>query len=279
MSIPMRCISLTATGALALVMVMSSNAFAQTPPAPVTSAAPQGSLEMRRMVDLLERLDRMEREVRQLRGDLEVEAHDVKELKQRQRELYLDVDRRLRALEVGGTRSGAGGSPAPAPAPNQGPAASPSVMPSQGQAQTPPSQSSAPAPAAMPSPQERSAYEQAFNLLKDGRYPQAIRAFDSFLKAYPRSQYAGNAQYWLGEAHYVSRNFKQAAVAFGKVVSNYSDSPKVPDAMLKLGYTEYELDQWQQARATLQNVTKRYPNSTAAQLAQTRLQRMRKEGH
>ncbi len=275
MSNTMRRISLAAAGAMALVTVMSPNVFAQTPPAPVTSAAPPESLQMRRMVDLLERLDRMEREVRQLRGDLEVQAHDLKEIKQRQRELYLDVDRRLRALEVGGARSGVGGSPAPAPAPNQGSAPPPSVMPSQGQAQTPPPQPSA----ALPSPQERSAYEQAFNLLKDGRYPQAISAFDSFLQAYPHSQYAGNAQYWLGEAHYVSRNFKQAAVSFGKVVSNYPDSPKVPDAMLKLGYTEYELDQWQQARATLQNVTKRYPNSTAAQLAQTRLQRMRKEGH
>lgn len=272
--------------ALSMLLSASVGAYAQTPPsggAPVVSGAgaaapaPAVSPETQRMLDLLNRMDQLENEVRHLRGDIEVLSHDLKEVKDRQRELYLDVDRRLRDLEVGGVRAGksAGQPPAPGPATANTPPAGKAAAPAGGGV----SGVGAGAASTMPSPAERDAYERAFNLLKDGRYPQAISAFDAFLKAYPKSSYADNAQYWLGEANYVSRQFKRALQEFEKVVSNYPNSPKVPDAMLKEGYTYYELQQWDQARTMLQSVIKRYPNSTARRLAETRLQRMRKEGH
>ena len=272
--------------ALSVLMGASFGACAQTPPsggAPVVSgaaaadAAPTVSPETRRMLDLLNRMDQLENEVRHLRGDIEVLRHDLKEVKDRQRELYLDVDRRLRDLEVGGVRTGksAGEAPPAGSAAENAPAAAGQAPTSTGSG-TP---GGGAASTTLPSPAERNAYDRAFNLLKDGRYPQAISAFDAFLKAYPKSSYADNAQYWLGEANYVSRQFKRALQEFEKVVSHYPHSPKVPDAMLKEGYTYYELHQWDQARTVLQDVIKRYPQSTARRLAETRLQRMRKEGH
>jgi tol-pal system protein YbgF len=272
--------------ALSVLMGVSVGVNAQTPPsggAPVVSGAgtaapaPTVSPETQRMLDLLNRMDQLEKEVRHLRGDMEVLSHDLKDVKDRQRELYLDVDRRLRDLEVGGVRSDKSAGRAPA----TGSAAA--NAPESGQAPTPAGSVAAGGGAAasttLPTPAERNAYDRAFNLLKDGRYPQAISAFDAFLKAHPKSSYSDNAQYWLGEANYVSRQFKRALQEFEKVVSNYPNSPKVPDAMLKEGYTYYELHQWDQARTVLQNVIKRYPQSTARRLAETRLQRMRKEGH
>ncbi len=258
--------------ALVSVNVMAAEPAAAQQPAP----APAESPETRRLLELLDRLDQLEQEVRQLRGDLEVANHDLKGLKDRQRQLYLDLDRRVRALEVAGVHQ----TPANGSAPDQPPAAAAAPTPA------PAATAAAPAPAApaaqppaAPSAKEHDAYEHAFGLLKDGRYAQAITAFQQFLKAHPRSAYADNAQYWLGEANYVSREFAQAAKEFGKVMTNYPNSPKVPDAMLKLGFSQYELSKWADARATLQKVLKQYPDSTAARLAQTRLQRMSKEGH
>ena len=99
------------------------------------------------------------------------------------------------------------------------------------------------------------------------------------MKKYPQSSYADNAQYWLGEANYVSRKYKDAVIEFNKVLSDYPTSPKVPDAMLKLGFTHYELKEWDKAKELLQRVVKDYPDSSAAKLAETRLKRLQKEGH
>ena len=103
--------------------------------------------------------------------------------------------------------------------------------------------------------------------------------FAAFLVKYPNSGFAGNAQYWLGEAHYVTRNFEQGIVEFEKVLNSFPGSNKVPDAMLKLGYTYYELKQYPQAKTILQELRTRFPDETAARLATKRLDRIRKEGH
>jgi tol-pal system protein YbgF len=127
--------------------------------------------------------------------------------------------------------------------------------------------------------QEKAAYQAAFDTLKEGRYKKAKTELKSFLDKYPNSSYAGNAQYWLGEAHYVTRNFEQGIIEFKKVINNYPGSSKMPDAMLKLGYTYYELKQFDQAKVILQDLRNRFPQSTAARLATKRLDRIRKEGH
>jgi tol-pal system protein YbgF len=125
---------------------------------------------------------------------------------------------------------------------------------------------------------EQSAYQSAFNVLKEGRYEEAITEFSAFLSRYPDGQYSGNAQYWLGEANYVSHRFPAAVEEFNKVLVSYPDSNKVPDAMLKLGFSYYELEDWAQTNTVLNQLIERYPDSTAAQLAQNRLHRMKLEG-
>lgn len=126
---------------------------------------------------------------------------------------------------------------------------------------------------ASPDPQlERAAYERAFNLLKDGRYDLSVTAFKTFVNTYPKGRFVDNAQYWLGEANYVQRHFKAALSEFEKVVKNHPKSPKRADALLKMGYTYQELGQNDKARASLNEVLTKYPNSTAARLAQKRLQ-------
>lgn len=238
-----------------------------TPPGVTGAAATHGDPVQRNMLDLLNRLEQLQKEVRQLRGEIEVLTHENNSIKKRQRELYLDMDRRLREVELGAART-------PVTQENR---TTGTTRPDTATAvkKTTPAVTASKEP---PTREEKTEYRRAFNLLKEGRYDQSISSFHAFLKQYPGSTYADNAQYWLGEANYVSRKYKDAVTEFNKVMASYPDSPKVPDAMLKLGFTHYELKEWELARKVLQEVAQKYPKSSAARLASTRLQRMQKEG-
>jgi tol-pal system protein YbgF len=124
---------------------------------------------------------------------------------------------------------------------------------------------------------EQAAYNTAFNLLKAGQYDQAIAAFNSFLIKYPNSDYAANAQYWLGETYYVMRKFEPAIKAYTTLTRLYSDSPKYTHALLKIGYSYHELGQIERAKTSLEDLKNRHPDTTAARLAEERLQRIRLE--
>ena len=126
---------------------------------------------------------------------------------------------------------------------------------------------------------DKAAYQAAFNLLKDSQYDRAITAFQKFLIVYSDSSLADNAQYWLGEAHYVNKSFPEAQTAFQRVVDKYPQSRKRPDALLKIGYCQYELKQWDAAKATLTQVATQFPDTPAGHLAQQRLDKMATEKH
>jgi tol-pal system protein YbgF len=242
------------------------------------------------LADLLTRIQRLQEDVQKLRGDLELQGNDINGIKQRQRDLYLDLDRRLQQLETAAAPAApVASSPPSAAAPVQpGGAAAPggsapmAAMSPAASTAAPlaPGMATATAPPAPPNPeQEQAAYQKAFDLLKGGHYDDAIAAFHAMLSNFPGGKLADNAQYWIGEAHFAARRFSEAADEFSKVINDYPQSPKVPDAMLKLGFSYYELAAWGKARDTLEQLKGRYPQSTAAQLADTRLQKMKAEGH
>jgi len=288
---------------VALLAALAGSAAAQqlppvvgpggTPIAAPTSAAPttvegrlarvERLLDSGTLVDMVMRLDQLQAELQKLRGEVELHGHELAGIKQRQRDLYLDIDRRLRRAEVGNAAPAAASPPAvmlPEAPPDTPATSTPppvaTVAPPEA-ATAPPPAPEAPATAVDPAKQQL-AYQAAFDLLKEGRYPEAITAFEQFLASYPGGTYSDNAQYWLGEARYVTRDFAAAARDFKLVLAQHPGSPKVPDAMLKLGYAHYELQEWQQARSVLSELRQKYPNSTAARLAANRLERMAQEG-
>ena len=214
-------------------------------------------LENQTLIDLMTRIDSLQNEVQQMLGQMEEQTYNMEQLKKQQRDLYLDIDRRLRDLEAARTSLSA------AP---MTPAVPDGAMPE------PPASNSAAARTGADLQAERAAYERAFNLLKAGRYDLAVAAFKTFVQSYPQGQFVDNAQYWLGEANYVQRNFAIALSEFDKVVKNHPTSPKRADALLKMGYTFQELGQNDNARMSLNKVVMNYPNTTAARLAQKRLQ-------
>ena len=235
----------------------------------------QGLVEMHSQLELLQA------EVRNLRGELELQAHNMEQLQNRQRELYLDIDRRLRQLEVGGGSSARPAMPPATTAPP--PPATTTWSPAPATTAPPPPATATPSPAPARGTgdpaRERADYEEALNILREGRYQQATAAYQKFLSDYPGSSYADNAQYWLAESSYVTREFDTALTQFQQVISAYPDSGKIPDARLKIGYILYEKSDWPGARRELETVAREFPDSTAARLAQDRLDRMRKEGH
>ncbi|MFQ5642478.1 MAG: tol-pal system protein YbgF [Thiogranum sp.] len=239
-------------------------------------------LDSRSLVDLMEQVSSLQREIRQLRGDIEVQTHSMENLQKRQRDLYLDIDRRLHRLEVGGVQQpgagGAGSSSVPAGAAPAAAATGAAAEAAPGKAPQAPAVATTAAAALNPADQRKD-YDHALEQLKEGRYNEASSAFRAFLEKYPVSSYADNAQYWLGEVFYVTRQFQPALDEFGKVLNNHPDSPKVADAKLKMGYIQYELKDWAKAQELLKQVVGDYPGTTTARLAQERLERMKREGH
>ena len=207
-------------------------------------------------------LSQLKRENAELHGQIEVLRHELDQLKNQQRELYLDIDRRL-----SGDQAPAAEPPAPVP---------PAVEPT-----TAPEQSAGPATAAPVVSQsagdgEASAYQEAYGLLiPEKKYDEAVAAFNAFLRTYPNGDYADNAQFWLGEAHYANRQYDQAIAEFQKLSEVYPSSPKVPDALLKVGYIRHAQGDYDKARQVFEGVIQHYPDTAAARLAQQRLESLR----
>ncbi|MGH8264223.1 MAG: tol-pal system protein YbgF [Steroidobacterales bacterium] len=203
------------------------------------------------LVELAAQLASLQADVRSIRGDLDQLQHSNEGGRSQQHDLYADLDKRIQALE-----SGAGGSSGAAP----GSAAGAGTGTGAGAT-------------------DQGYYKTAFDLLKAGQYDKAITAFQQFLAAFPDSALADNAQYWLGEAYYVNKDFESALKSFRTVVERWPNSRKLADALLKIGYCNYELKRWAPAREALQQVTRNHADSPSARLAAERLDRMDKEGH
>jgi tol-pal system protein YbgF len=115
------------------------------------------------------------------------------------------------------------------------------------------------------------AYMKAFGLYSTDKYEEAIESFTAFIKAYPDSEFAANAQYWIGECYYTRSNLPKALESFTKVFTDYPRGNKVPDAMLKTGYTLFAMKQPEKATAMLESLITKYPDSPAAIKAKEKL--------
>ena len=212
--------------------------------------------------ELFNQLQRMQDQLAQQQGAIEVLQNQVNQLKQEGLERYQDLDRRIGAgVAPAATpdNSAAGGAPSAA----AGGAAA-------GAAAAAPAASSEPGDPA----KEKLYYDAAFDLIKAKDFDKASQAFTAFLRKYPNSQYAGNAQYWLGEVNLAKGDLQAAGQAFAKVSQLYPKHAKVPDSLYKLADVERRLGHTDKVKGILQQVVAQYPGTSAAQLAQRDLQRL-----
>lgn len=235
-------------------------------------------LDNRALLDMLELLESLKTEVSALRGDIEVQTHTVEQLKQKQRDLYTDIDRRLQRIES--NKSTAKSTPELEVldnAANQADVEAPSgeqglVVETSSDLTTDAETVMEPKPV---DPQKAEAvYQRAFKLLKESQYDQAQKAFKGFLKDYPDTAFSDNAQYWLGETNYVMQKYDIAINEYQTLLNTFPDSKKVSHALLKIGYSYAELGNASDAEKTLTEVMKQYPGTTAARLADERLRKI-----
>lgn len=201
-------------------------------------------------LEILQRIEQLEAEIRHIRGELEIQRHQLE----------------LLQSEPGGAAT------PPAPVGVDQPAERRYAPPAP-VAATPP-------PVPVPAPRtaggtEQADFDAALGELREGRYSEASADLQRFVSAWPNSSLAGDAQYWLGESWYLSRNYDAAKEAFINLGLHYPQSARLPDALLKLGYIYGEQGDATRAREVLQKLIQVYPNSQAASLAERRLQSLR----
>ena len=238
----------------------------------------------RGVVQLLNQVEALNGDLNRLRGQIELLTNEITNAQKRQRDMYVDLDTRLRRIEQQGAAvkkeqeaaalearvrklEQAAAERAAIPAPVASPAVAAVVPPV----------ATAPA-SANPSGDDpasiQRAYEYAYNIYRNGDYPGAMRSFESFLKAHPKHPLAANAQYWIGESHLQLREFQAAIDAQRKLLGTYPDSNKVPDALLIIGTAESSLGASTAAKTTFEDLIARYPASDSAEKAKVRLSRL-----
>lgn len=211
-------------------------------------------------------VQQLQREVRELRGQVEQLNHRVNQSAKQERDRYLDIDRRLLELSSGNQK----------PATNNATAGNPAqtavIAPEAGAAGQ---NTGSTVPTTEANQQAvREEYNQAYELIKQRRYDEAVVALHSFVNNNPDSDLTPNAYYWLGEVYLVLPKLEQARQSFIVVVGKYPDHRKAADAMYKLGVTYHRIGNETEAEFYLNQTIAKYPNTSAANLAKDYMARI-----
>lgn len=213
---------------------------------------------------LLTKVQGLQQAIQELRGQLEVQAHDLKLLQQQQLAFYKDLDARLRH-EPGknpNTSTAADlniSDAATTKAPNNTNTTQPVVAPVNNTSRINPAD-------------EQISYLAAYQLVKNKKYDDALVAMQTFVSKYPQGGYTANAQYWLGELYLVKKDYPAAISHFETVLQQFPTSNKSAASQLKIGYALAAAGKKEEAIARLQKVISDYPNTNTAQLAKTKLE-------
>jgi tol-pal system protein YbgF len=205
------------------------------------------TLKSQGLVDLLGQVDRLNQELSKVKGQLEVVSHDIEVTQQRQKDLYTDVDGRVRKLESG----------TPVAASN---AATPATQ--------------AANPAAISSPEnsaEQKDFDAAQALTKAGKHKEAFDAYDKYLQTFPNGKNSPEAMYLLGYSQFSLKNYKAAIATQQKMIKQFPDSPKQPDAYFNIANAQIQLADVDGAKKTLRDLLAKYPESEVAPNAKRRL--------
>lgn len=201
------------------------------------------------------KLERLQQQLQQLQGQIEVQNHELSQLKDQVRNFYQDLDSRLVKLQPGATSND-----------KQATNLKAKNTPKEAEPED-----------AAGNNKEVESYEAAFNLLNKKDYEKAIIGFKGFIQDHPNSAYAVNAHYWLGEIYYLKDKPDLATKEFQTIVTNYPDNPKVADALLKIALIAMDAGNYAKAKTNLVKVQKQFPNSTAAKIAALRLKEIKQK--
>jgi tol-pal system protein YbgF len=246
----------------------------------------------RGVVQLLNQVEALNADLNRLRGQIELLTNEISNAQKRQRDMYVDLDTRLRRIEQQSAaakkdqETAAGlearvrkleqsaaeraAIPAPVASPTAAAVTPPApAQPAQAATALAPASFSADDPAAV-----QRAYDNAYGNYRVGDYQGAIRGFEAFLKTYPRHSLAANAEYWIGESYFHLRDYRAAIDAQRKLLGGHPESSKVPDALLIIGSSEASLGNAAAAKTTFEELIAKHPGSESAEKAKGRLARL-----
>lgn len=214
-------------------------------------AAMEAIIKGQGLTDLLGQIERLNKELSKVKGDLEVATHNIEATQQRQKDLYGDTDGRLRKLESGAPAAssadgGVSATPSAAAASSDGGAQAKDI-------------------------EAAKDFEAAQALSKAGKHREAFDAYEKFLQTYPNSRRAPEAQYALGYSQFSLKNYKASIATQQKLLQQYPDNPKAPDAMFNIANSQIQLADIDSAKKTLRSLLSQYPNSDVAPSAKKRL--------
>ena len=226
---------------------------------------------------LLEKVQGLQQEVQELRGQLEVQSHDLKLLQEQDLSLYKDLDARLRGMPANDVSN--------KPATELSMDTTPTRLPPTLKNHLSNSSIAPATPVALPvvtdnrvnPANQQISYLAAYDFVKHKQYDDAILAMQTFVTKYPQSGYTANAQYWLGELYMVKKNYPQAIEHFNVVLQTYPSSSKSADSLLKMGYALAASGKTAEARVTLQEVIQKYPDTSTAKLAADKLNTLKNQ--
>lgn len=219
------------------------------------------------MLQMLGRVETLQTEIQQLRGQIEEQEYELSNLKKRQRNIYSDINARLEHLE---TRGRGGIATISRQESEEMPTPSTPIPMAQTQAAIP-IQQTLPVEA-QTNTGEKAAFDQAFTSVKNSHYHQAIKLFKQFLQDYPVSDYADNATFWLASVYRVVNDLPEAKENFQAVYTQFPNSEKASSAMLKLADIYTQENNLAAARQLYIKITQQYANSSSAQIAEGQLQ-------
>ena len=124
-------------------------------------------------------------------------------------------------------------------------------------------------------PAEVRAYDEAVAEFRKGDFTAATASLGDFIRRYPKSGFAHTALFWLGNAQYANRDYKEAIRNFSVLLVGSPNHLRAPEAMLSVANCQLELKDTKAARKTLEDVIKTYPQSEAADAARERLSKLK----
>jgi tol-pal system protein YbgF len=224
---------------------------------------------------LIDKIQSLQQELQELRGQLEVQAHDLKLLQQQQVAFYKDLDSRLSSTSTSAKIEVPSKPKVDLSLSANQPASGKRTSVSQPEVSQTRESTSVPVaviPVSRVNPaDEQISYLAAYELVKNRRYDDALNAMNQFVQKYPKGGYTANAQYWLGELYLVKKEYSKAVEHFNIVLQQFPTSSKSAASMLKMGYAYATLGNKPEAKKYLQQVVRAYPDTPTAQLASSKL--------
>jgi len=225
---------------------------------PQTDRAVSQPINRRSMMEILQELGRLQSEVQQLRGQVEEQKYELKQLKKRQQRVYMDINQRLTSnapLSVGSSSIKSKAPKTMKTAVNIQPSATLNKF--QGGSSN---------------ILEKMDFDKAFAPVRSKEYGQAVIKLKQFLVDHPASQYSDNALFWLASVYKELKDIPAAKDTYNQVIKRYADSDKAALSFLKLGDLYLQDKQFKQAKAVYIEIIQTYANTTEAHQAQKKLQ-------